>query len=100
MPLFVMAHRPGSAWEPGVPYPEQHGVRDHFDFMRRLAADGVLRAGGPYADGSTDPVGMAIVEVEDLAAAEALGATDASVRSALLTVSVRPWDPRMGSWLG
>jgi uncharacterized protein YciI len=45
-------------------------------------------------------VGMAIVELEGLAAAQALGASDASVQAGLLRVEVREWGPRMGNWLG
>jgi uncharacterized protein YciI len=99
MPRFVLAHHPGARWAPGVPYVEQPGVMDHFAFMRRLAEHDALLAGGPF-ETVGDPVGMAIIEADDLTAAEALAAEDASVRGGLLTVTVREWGPRMGRWLG
>ena len=45
------------------------------------------------------PVGMAIVEADDLAAAEAMAAEDPSLALGLVTVDVRAWGPRMGGAL-
>ena len=102
MARFVLAHFTGPRWARGVPYPEQPGIEAHFAFMHDLAERGVLLAGGPYADADDEGrmVGMAIVELEDPAAARELGASDASVQAGLLRVEVREWGPRMGSWLG
>ena len=101
MPRYVLEHRPGTAWVEGVPYTEQPGIMDHLSFMHSLAERGILLAGGPFKEaGGASMVGMAIIEVEHPAAAEALAAGDASVRSGLLRVEVREWNPRVGRWLG
>ncbi len=102
--LFVLFHRPGPRWQPGVPFPEQPGIMDHIGFMHGLQQGGRLVLGGPFDDepaGPADggPVGIAIVEADDLKDAERLAASDESVKAGLLTVQVRPWHPRMGSAL-
>ena len=102
--MFVLFHRPGPAWQAGVPFPEQPGIMDHILFMRRLDEEQRLVVGGPFEDepaGPADggPVGIAIIEAETEEAAKELAASDASVQAGLLTVRVRPWQPRMGSAL-
>jgi uncharacterized protein YciI len=104
MALFVLFHRPGPAWQPRVPFPEQPGIMDHVGFMRRLDEERHLVLGGPFDDepaGPADggPVGIAIVEAESEQAGAELAANDGSVQGGLLTVTVRPWRPRMGSAL-
>jgi uncharacterized protein YciI len=102
MRRFVLAHSPGPLWAMGAPYAAQQGIEAHFGFMHSLAQRGLLLAGGPYAEaGDADGrmVGMAIIEADDLAAAEAIAAEDGSVRAGLMRVEVREWGPRMGSWL-
>ena len=104
MSLFVLIHRPGPRWQAGAPFPEQSGIMDHITFMRRLDEDHRLILGGPFDDewtGSSNstPVGMAIIEAEGMEEAQALAASDESVKAGLLTVTVRPWRPRMGSAL-
>jgi uncharacterized protein YciI len=102
--LFVLFHLPGPRWQPGVPFPAQPGIMDHIGFMHGLDQEGRLVLGGPFddeparpADGG--PVGIAIIEADDVAAAEAIAASDQSVQAGLLVVKVRPWRPRMGSAL-
>jgi len=102
--LFVLIHRPGPRWQAGAPFPEPSGIMDHITFMRRLDEDHRLILGGPFDDewtGSSNstPVGMAIIEAEGMEEAQALAASDESVKAGLLTVTVRPWRPRMGSAL-
>jgi uncharacterized protein len=102
--LFVLFHRPGPRWQPGAAFPEQPGIMDHIGFMHGLDQEGRLVLGGPFDDepaGPTDggPVGIAIIEADDLAAAEAIAASDKSVQAGLLVVKVQPWRPRMGSAL-
>jgi uncharacterized protein YciI len=101
MGLFVLFHRPGPQWTPGVEFPAQEGIMDHIGFMQRLDQEGRLVLGGPFDDepaGPADggPVGIAIVDATSQAAAEELAASDRSVQSGLLVVRVRPWRPRMG----
>ena len=104
MSLFVLIHRPGPRWQHGLPFPEQPGIMDHIGFMHGLDADHRLILGGPFDDewtgsSETTPVGMAIITAEDLEEAQGLAASDESVRSGLIDVTVRPWRPRMGSAL-
>jgi uncharacterized protein YciI len=100
VPLFVLAHSPGPGWDHELPYTEQPNVMEHISFMRSLDRRGLLLLGGPYGEIVPGlPVGMAIVEADDLAAAEALAAEDPSLGLELVTVSVRAWGPRMGSAL-
>lgn len=100
MALFVLLHAPGPAWDEALPYPEQPGIMEHIGFMRSLDERGLLVLGGPYdAVEPQQPVGMAIVEADDLAIAEALAHEDPSLALGLITVSVRAWGPRMGSAL-
>jgi uncharacterized protein YciI len=42
---------------------------------------------------------MAIIEASDMEEAEVLAGSDESIKAGLLTVTVRPWRPRMGSAL-
>lgn len=100
MPLFVLAHSPGPAWDHSLPYPEQPNVMEHIGFMQSLDQRGLLVLGGPYDEiAPHQPVGMAIIEADDLAAARALAEEDPSLALGLVTVSVRAWRPRMGSAL-
>lgn len=104
MGLFVLFHRPGPGWLPGVPFPEQPRIMDHIGFMRGLDQEQRLVLGGPFDDepaGPADggPVGIAIIQADGLAAAEAIAASDGAVASGLLVVKVRPWRPRMGNAL-
>jgi len=101
--LFVLIHRPGPSWQAGVGFPSQDGITDHIGFMRRMDDEGRLVLGGPFDDewvgSDATPVGMAIIEADSLQDAEALAASDASVQSGLIEVTVRAWGPRMGSAL-
>jgi uncharacterized protein YciI len=87
---FVVIHRPGPAWLPGVPLFEQPGLQDHINHYRRWHEDGRLTLGGPFLDASgggmmiTEP-GPTLDEVHDFAAA------DPAVASGLLGYEVRPW---------
>jgi uncharacterized protein YciI len=100
VPVFVLAHHAGPAWSPDLAYPEQPGVLGHIGFMRSLDERGILVLGGPYDDvRAGEPVGMAIIEAPDLAAAEAIAQQDPSLASGLIRVQVRAWHPRMGSVL-
>lgn len=88
MPTFVLFHSPGPDWAQGVPYHQQPGIEAHVAFARRLADDGLLLMGGPFADEASG--GMLIVQAESLEQAESLAHEDESI-GGLLRVNVRPW---------
>lgn len=89
---FVLEHTAGPATpEAGVFTSPDFAL--HVAFLRSLAADGVLIAGGPLPD--TTGAGMTIVRTPDLATARrtiaAAQLDDGAVRAGLLDVRVRPW---------
>ena len=104
MSIFVLIHRPGPQWQADVDFPGQDGIMDHIRFMRRLDDEQRLILCGPFDDewtgsSETTPVGMAIIQADSLQEAREVADSDASVRSGLISVTVRPWGPRMGSAL-
>lgn len=87
---FVVLHRPGPAWQAGVPVFQQPGLQAHVDHYRQWHALGRLALGGPFLDEAgggmmiTEP-GLALEDVQAFAAA------DPSVASGLLGYEVRLW---------
>jgi uncharacterized protein YciI len=66
------------------------GIGEHYAFLQRLAADGVLVAAGPLTD--SDGEGMTVIEAGSVEDARQLAEQeDASVRAGVLSVTVRPW---------
>jgi uncharacterized protein YciI len=61
---------------------------------------GVLRLGGPFLDESGDMAGsLMIIEVDDLAAAQAFSAGDPYVKARLFqSVDIRPWRHTAGKF--
>lgn len=95
--LFVLFHSPGPAWDRAVGYMEQPGIEAHLDFMRSLAARGLMVLGGPFADEDVvGAVGMAVITAGDAAEAEHIALEDRSVASGLIRVAARPWTVPMG----
>lgn len=92
-PLFVIIYRAGPAWKPGLPALQQplahHGV-----YVRKLAKDGTLIAGGPF-DGVDG--GMALLRAQDAAAARAILAADPAVTEGVMIGEVRAWTPLVGT---
>jgi uncharacterized protein YciI len=92
-PVFVIIYRAGPAWKPGLPATQQplahHGV-----YVRKLAKDGTLIAGGPFAgvDG-----GLALLHAPDAAAAQAILAADPAVTEGVMVGEVRTWTPFVGT---
>ena len=60
---------------------EGKAMAEHADYWRRLAVDGLAVAVGPVFD-PAGPWGMAVVETENEAEAEALGAADPIIKAA------------------
>lgn len=75
---------------------------DHLAYMRSYmeAHPGAVRLGGPFLDAGGDMAGSLIVlDVADLAAAEAFSAADPYVRAGLFErVEIRPWRATLGEF--
>ena len=78
---YVVFHRPGPQWKPGVDFREQDGVAKHVRHYRKLHEQGKLVRGGPFL--LQDAGGMMIatkeVQREEL---EAFAADDPASRQA------------------
>ncbi len=87
---FVVIHRPGPQWQPGLPISAQAGVQDHVAHYRNLLEAGQLDFGGPFLD---EAAGGMMVPVAGLSEEEirVIAMSDPSVQAGLLTVEVRPW---------
>jgi uncharacterized protein YciI len=80
---YVVFHRPGPKWQPGVDFREQEAVGEHVQHYLKLQEQGKLELGGPFL--LPDAGGMMIatkdVSQEDL---EAFAAADPAVQTACL----------------
>jgi uncharacterized protein YciI len=87
---FVVIHKPGPAWQSGVPAFGQTGLQQHVDHFRKLLDAGKLTMGGPFMDEASG--GMMIPE-PSIAEEEmrVFAGDDPAVKSGLLTFSIRPW---------
>jgi len=92
-PMFVILYKAGPAWKPGRPATEQP-LGAHGAYMSRLAKDGRLIAGGPFADVDG---GIALLRAPDLAAARAIMAADPAVTGGVMTGELRAWTPFLGA---
>jgi len=87
---FVVVHRPGPAWQPGVPVFAQPGLQGHVEHYRQWLGNGKLALGGPFLDAGgggmmvTQP-GLSEDEVTAFAAA------DPAVAGGLVSYEVRSW---------
>jgi uncharacterized protein YciI len=70
----------------------------HFAYARALPA-GMIRLGGPFLDTNGDMAGsLIIVEVADLAAAQAFNRDDPYTKAGLFErVDIRPWRATFGA---
>jgi uncharacterized protein YciI len=87
---YVVFHRPGPRWQPGVDFREQDGVREHVQHYLRFHEQGKLELGGPFLlqDAGNMMVATRAVSQEEL---ETFAAADPAVQSGLLLYEVRPW---------
>ncbi len=87
---FALLHTPGPALPAGQSVFDHPGFAEHFAFLQRLAADGLLVAAGPLTDSDGD--GLTVIRAESAERAEQLAEQqDGSVRAGVLQVRVRPW---------
>ena len=91
---YVVFHRPGPCWKPGVDFREQDGVIDHVQHYRKLHEQGKLEMGDPFLIQNTGGMMVATREVsqEEL---ETFAAADPAVVSGLLIYEIRPWPTAM-----
>jgi uncharacterized protein YciI len=87
---FVVVHKPGPAWKPGVPVFEQPGLQQHVDHYRHALDAGKLALGGPFLDAGGGGM-MIAAEGSSEAEVTALAQSDPTVQSGLLTFEVRQW---------
>ena len=87
---YVIIHRPGPAWKPGVPAFEQPGLQDHVKHFAKWLQEGKLLMGGPFMDPASGGSMIAEVGVTE-SEARAFAAEDPTVRAGLLVFEVRPW---------
>lgn len=66
----------------------------HVEFLNGLNAKGGLAFAGPFLDGDGKPNGsLVVVEVADLAAAQALAESDPYAKAGLFeAVDIKPWN--------
>jgi uncharacterized protein YciI len=87
---LVVFHRPGPAWEPGLPLMQQVGIQEHSAHYAQLLDAGQLMMGGPFVDGAGGGMMICKPEMdEDTLRAHALA--DPAVESDLLAFEIRPW---------
>jgi uncharacterized protein YciI len=91
--LFVIIYRAGPAWKPGQPAAQQP-LAHHGAYVRKLAKDGTLIAGGPFVDVDG---GLAVLKAPDVAAARAILAADPAVTEGVMIGEVRAWTPFVGT---
>lgn len=86
---YVVFHKPGPKWVPGVDFRNQPGVGEHIVHYKRLWEDRKLELGGPFLDGSGGMmIPVAGAPREEI---ERFAQQDPAVKSGLLVYEIRPW---------
>jgi uncharacterized protein YciI len=90
---FVLLYTRNPAYQPGDAARETALADGHIQYTLKLQQDGVALAAGPFeGEAEADaPIGMALLRVRDLAAAEHIAAQDPAVVAGRLRVTVRAW---------
>jgi uncharacterized protein len=65
-------------------------VGEHYEYLKRLHAEGRLVLAGPSAV-SGDTFGLGIFDQDDRADVDAIVAADPAVRSGIMTAEIRPY---------
>ncbi len=87
---YVIFHRPGPAWQPGVDFQSQPGIMDHVLHYSRLRDEGKLALGGPFLESHKGSMVISALGVER-DEVEAFAAADPAVLQGVLTYEVLPW---------
>jgi uncharacterized protein YciI len=87
---YVVFHRPGPKWKPGIDFREQDGVGEHVQHYLKFHMQGKLELGGPFL--LQDAGGM-MVATKDVSQKEleTFAAADPAVQSGILVFEIRPW---------
>jgi uncharacterized protein YciI len=83
---FLVVYKAGPAWRTDVASDVQ--LRDHGRYMFGLHQKKIMKAGGPFTNGTG---GAALLEAESLAAAQALVDADPAVVNKVFTAEVHAW---------
>ena len=89
--VFVIAYRPGPAWQAGVPMNRQ-ALGPHAAYWTRLAREGRAIGAGPFTDVDG---GIAMINAANLEEAQGIVATDPAVTSGVFVGEVHGWSPRI-----
>ena len=93
--IFAVLRARGPGWNQGQPLEGQESWRAHADFMNGLVADGFVLLGGPLE--GTQDVLLIVRAVNEAEVAARLAADCWSIDGLLRTVTVHPWQLRLGS---
>ena len=91
-PLFIVHFETGPSWDHSVPPTEQTQFREHSANLNRLRGEGTIVFGARYGD-----LGVIILQVASLEAAESLIRADPGVLSGIFTFRIEslnvfyPW---------
>ena len=87
---FIVIHKPGPKWQPGIDFREQEGVAEHVQHYRKLYEHRKLALGGLFL---LPDMGGMMVTTKEVAQTEieAFAAEDPAVQSELLIYEVIPW---------
>jgi len=89
MPHFLGISRPPRATFPGDATPEEErALGAHFQYLKRLLAEGKLILAGPCEDAS---MGLAVFETASEEEARAIAAADPAVTSKVFTCEIKPY---------
>lgn len=91
---FVVLLTRNPAYQPGAAAAEAALTDAHIQYTLRLQQDGTATVAGPFAAAPAAgpaPIGMTLLRVRDLAAAERIAAQDPAVVAGRLIATVREW---------
>lgn len=96
--IFAVTRRWCGSWDFEKPLEQQLAWREHADFMNALEADGYALLAGPVGVGDQKKV-LIIVRADSADEVQALLARDPwSSMGMLETLSIEPWEIRLGSF--
>ncbi len=86
---YVVMRSKGQAWEVGKPLSAQQLWSDHATFMNRLAEQGFIILGGPFAE---EGGSLLIIDAPDEETTRSTLAEDPWIQAGVLVESsIRPW---------